>query len=65
MSIPRKAGIVVLLALHHIIIREIGRTRIFMDDTTRNDFPDWIVLPGKASSYYLTSSDFYPLATEL
>jgi len=27
-----------------------------MDDTARNDFPDWIVLPEKASSYYLTSS---------
>jgi putative transposase len=37
---PRKASIDALGTLHHIIVREIDRRKIFFDDSDRYDFLD-------------------------
>ena len=36
-------------ALHHIIVRGVGRARVFMDDTACMDFPVRIVAAGKGT----------------
>jgi REP-associated tyrosine transposase len=41
---PRKARIDALGALHHIIVREINRRKIFLDDADRDDFSVYSVL---------------------
>lgn len=51
---PRKARMVLVGALHHIIIRGIEQTVIFKDDLDRNRFIDHIsavIAEGKASCF--------------
>jgi hypothetical protein len=41
-DMPRKARIDAAGALHHIIVRGIGRRKIFWDDADRDSFVNWL-----------------------